>query len=186
MNKSARVRQKRTKARRQVQRIRRREAALQDASSPVFSTSRWGAKAKSRTRGIPVPKAKYARWKLDDLLAAIRKLVLDDLARYRTSLPFFTVEGVGKRLRARLPLVVKCFMKLNQDGILHQKESRLSEDWVRGHEAHSGKSRKSRSTGWMSNIYYARIDDPARQGPYHTPSRAPRKRFAEQIARKEM
>jgi hypothetical protein len=160
---SNRKRHKRSVAFARVQLHRKRLDALREQDAPVFNNARYGAKSKVRTRGKPLPKARYAKWDDTQLLDRIRAMVLESIAKYPDRLhTWFTIEGVARDLKARLPLVAKCFMKLNQEGLLCQKTKRESFDWSRGGEQHTkkpGSRVRRRVTGWNSNIYRVRLQE---------------------------
>jgi hypothetical protein len=76
-------------------------------------------------KGHPLPKARYVKWKFDDLLDAIRDEIMAHLVKPVWKFPgdSVTAEGLSRDYLAPIPLVNRCLMKLNQEGVLYQRES---------------------------------------------------------------
>jgi hypothetical protein len=104
---------------------------------PENVVGRWYRKEKEH-KGVPLPKASHKKWKLEDLLARITAMVEKESTNPHGQ-RHLTVEGVAGELKAKIPLVNKCFIILNQRGLLEQAQHRRPDPG-----------------NWMSNYYAVR------------------------------
>ena len=115
-----------------------------EEDAPIFNVGRHSKKRKNpKYRGLPLPKPKYKNWSVETLLPEIRQIVLKMIAAYhqRPSMGYWLrAETIAKDLKAKLPLVYKCLMILNQEGLIHQRKNHFHSDG-----------------GWIASLYCIRV-----------------------------